>query len=240
VNVFIIEDSPTITLILERTLSSYGYIPLCHTSDTFSTKFLKDKPHEFFIMDTNLYKADSLEICSKIKEVCPSAYVIGINHRGTWKDRIEFLKSGADDCISYPFPPEEILVRIQALLRRPKKYISSNLKYGKFLIDTYNQEAFYNSRLLKLSKKEYQILEYFIRNKERKVSRSELLDHVWDYRKSSSSNTVDVHITKLRRKITKAKNKRYLNKDNFQQNSEIQTIYGVGYQLKDNFEEKGS
>jgi len=191
-------------------------------------------------MDTNLYKADSLEICSKIKEVCPSAYVIGINHRGTWKDRIEFLKSGADDCISYPFPPEEILVRIQALLRRPKKYISSNLKYGKFLIDTYNQEAFYNSRLLKLSKKEYQILEYFIRNKERKVSRSELLDHVWDYRKSSSSNTVDVHITKLRRKITKAKNKRYLNKDNFQQNSEIQTIYGVGYQLKDNFEEKGS
>lgn len=234
-NVFIIEDSSTISLILERTLSSYGYIPLCYTSSTFSPDLLKDHCHDIFIVDTSIQNLGKTNICKIIRLSNPSSYIIGITHKGTWQDKIEFLNNGADDCMSFPFPPEEILARIQALLRRPKTQVDVSLKYGKFELDTNNRKAFYDNNLLKLSGKEYKILEYFIRNYGRSISRSELMDHVWDYRKPVASNTVDVHITKLRKKITSTKNVCYDNSNNFE--SEIKTVYGVGYKINENFPE---
>ncbi|MFH1547254.1 MAG: response regulator transcription factor [bacterium] len=235
-NVFIVEDSPTISLILERTLSSYGYLPFCYTSDTLSLRPLNDHSHDFFILDTNLSSHDSLALCKRVRKLQPSSYIIGITHKGTWEDRINFLNGGADDCISYPFPPEEVLARMQALLRRPRVSLGSNLTFGKFRLDPHKRQAFYDRKKLDVSGKEYSLLEYFIRNGGRSITRSELMDHVWDYRKPVASNTVDVHITKLRKKINSPKDSVYKNPNNF--GSEIQTVYGVGYKMNNNFEKK--
>lgn len=235
-NVFIVEDSPTISLILERTLNSYGYICLAYTSLSVSIKSLRNHTYDFFIIDTNLENKSSLKLCSQIRNLCPSSYIIGITNKGSWTDRIDFLNNGADDCLSYPFPPEEILARIQALLRRPRNDVKPYLYYGSFKINPAIQQAYYKKRKLQLSRKEYKLLEYFVRNNERSIPRSELLDHIWDYRKINASNTIDVHITKLRKKIAQTRNKEYPNPNNFQ--NEIQTVYGVGYKMKDNFSEK--
>ena len=235
-NVFIIEDSPTISLILEKTLSSYGYIPFSYSSTTYTPALLNDHRYEFFIVDTNLINIESSSICSQIRKRQNMSYIIGITHRGSWTDRIDFLNSGADDCLSYPFPPEEILARMQALLRRPKNRIAVSLTYGKFKINPNIRQAYYDKTKLLLSKKEYNLLEYLLRNSERSISRYELMDHIWDYRKSTSSNTVDVHITRLRKKISSTRNKSYKNSDNFE--SEIKTVYGIGYKMEDNFSEK--
>lgn len=234
--VFVVEDSPTIILMLERILSSYGYVPFCYSSSTFSNNVIKDHSFDFFILDTNLANTNSINLCKKIRKEIPNSYIMGITHKGLWTDRIEFLNTGADDCISYPFPPEEMLARMQAILRRPKQINQQTLQYGKFKIDPFKKQAYYDRRLLKLSQKEYGLLEYFIRNNERSIPRVELLDHIWDYRKNPTSNTVDVHVTKLRKKIYRMKDKKYDTSNNF--NSEIHTVYGVGYRMADNFEDK--
>lgn len=235
-NVFIIEDSLTISLILQKTLTSYGYITYCHKSSDFSLRTIKCRKCDFFIIDTNLEKRDGISLCKKLRELYSSSYIIGINHKGSWKDRLSILHAGADDCLSYPFPPEEILTRLQVLLRRPKQSKFSKIAYGKFTIDPEKREAFYNEKRMNLSKKEYHVLEYLIRNSERCISRSELMDHVWDYRKDSGSNTIDVHINRLRKKIRKINRDYYsCKKRDTSSDTEINTVHGVGYKLDENF-----
>lgn len=235
-NVFIIEDSPTITLILQKTLKSYGYITYMFKSSSFSLDSIKTKNCDFFLINTTLENLDSSDLCKDIRESFPSSYIMGINHKGSWRDRLSILNTGADDCISYPFPPEEILIRMQVLLRRPKTETKSKLSFGKFLIDPHTQEVFYDDQKMNLSKKEYHILEYLIRNSDRCISRSELMDHVWDYRRSYGSNTVDVHINRLRKKIKDIKKEYYpKTEENILNDTEINTVHGVGYKMDGNF-----
>lgn len=246
-NVLIIDDTRTIPTLIERTLQSYGYVPHTITSKHNIASHLKSFPLSLVIINTALMHAESTDICTHIREKHPNTFILGIQSRGSWESRVEFLQNGADDCLSFPFPTQELLARIHAMLRRPRRSTSPHITYGKILIKPEQRKAFYSNTPLDLTRKEYQVLEYFVRNKDRTITRSELLDHVWDYKRIINSNTVDVHIQKLRKKMRSNGRKRdehastnELPRQSTYKDTEIQTVHGIGYRLEGNIPSPGT
>ncbi|MGI6423330.1 MAG: response regulator transcription factor [Candidatus Dojkabacteria bacterium] len=227
-NILIIEKSKTISYILKKTLIAYGYNVSEDTADFNSINIINRDIFEVIILDTNLSgKNSTLDILKRINSQSKkNCKILGICSTGNWRDKVNFLNNGGDDVLSYPFPMQELIARIQSLLRRPSSYIDSQMYVGNVLLDMRNKSVSEDRKDINLRKKEYQLLEYLMRNKNRTVSRCELLDHVWDYRSYTGSNTVDVHIKRIRDKIT--------NK------SLIETVHGQGYRIKDRKSTKAS
>jgi len=219
-NILIIEKSKSIAHILKNTLVAYGY-NITQDSADFSTQSLLNRGlFEIVIINTNISgKYSTKDILDKIKiKRNVKIKILGICSVGTWKDKVNFLNMGGDDVLSYPFPMQELIARIQSLLRRPNSYIDNRMYLGDILLDTNNKSVSVKNSDVPLRKKEYQLFEYLVRNKNRTVSRCELLDHVWDYRSYTGSNTIDVHIKRLRDKLPN--------------NGLIETVHGQGYRVK--------
>ena len=197
----IIEDSKTVGAIVYRLLHSYGYNPHLVSSTYTIQPLIKTYKPTCVILNTFLEHADAQLTCETIRATLPNAFILALHTRGTWQNRIDILKKGADDCITFPFPGEELLARINALLRRPKLVHLPTLTTGSLTLIPDDRKAFYKESPLDLSRTEYRLLEYLVRNSNRTVTRSELLDNVWDYTRIINSNTVDVHIQKLRKKL---------------------------------------
>lgn len=220
-NILIIEKSKTISHILKSTLLAYGYNITQDSADFASENLFRRGLFDIVILDTNLSgKNSTLEILKKIKEKKDlKCKTLGVCSIGTWKDKVNFLNNGGDDVLSYPFPVQELIARIQSLLRRPNSYIDTRVYIGDVLLDTNNKSVSIKNNDIPLRKKEYQLLEYLVRNKNRTISRCELLDHVWDYRSYTGSNTIDVHVKRLREKLPRK--------------GLIETVHGQGYRIKD-------
>ena len=220
-NILIIEKSKTISHILKSTLLAYGYNITEDTAIFASENLVKRGIFDVLIIDTNLVgKYDTSQILKDVKGMKGfKSKILGVCSIGTWKDKVNFLNNGGDDVLSYPFPVQELVARIQSLLRRPNSYVDSKVYIGDMLLDTNNKSISVKNSDISLRKKEYQLLEYLIRNKNRTVSRCELLDHVWDYRSYTGSNTIDVHVKRLRDKIP--------------HKGLIETVHGQGYRIKD-------
>ena len=213
----LVEDSNIICDSLKSIFENYGY--LVNTSN--SSDFLKIRYNikSFDIVVVNIEIEGLDKEVDKIRKIHPDLCMIGLNTSKNWNKKVELLKSGFDDILDYPFPAQEILVRVQNALKKPRNMGESDLKASDIKLDTEGKRVMRNNDEVNLRKKEFCLLEYLIRNKNRTVSRNELLDHVWDYRKISNSNTVDVHIKRLRDKI--------------KANDVIQTVHGFGYRLND-------
>ncbi len=220
-NILIIDKSKTISYIIKKSLIAYGYNISEDGTDFNSENLLKRNLFEILILDTNLSgKYCTVDILKKTKSNKDSdCKILGICSTGNWRDKVNFLNNGGDDVLSYPFPMQELIARIQSLLRRPNSYIDSQMYIGDVVLDTRNKTVSVKQQDVDLRKKEYELLEYLMRNRNRTVSRCELLDHVWDYRSYTGSNTVDVHVKRIRDKI--------VNK------SLIETVHGQGYRIKD-------
>lgn len=172
-NILIIEKSKTISHILKSTLLAYGYNITEDSTDFASENLLKRGLFDIVILDTNLSgKYTTIDILKKVKSKKDyKSKLLGICSIGTWKDKVNFLNSGGDDVLSYPFPVQELIARIQSLLRRPSSYIDTRMYIGEVLLDTNNRSVSVKNSEVPLRKKEYQLLEYLIRNKNRTVSR---------------------------------------------------------------------
>jgi two-component system, OmpR family, copper resistance phosphate regulon response regulator CusR len=220
-NILIIEKSKTIFHILENTLIAYGYNITEDTSDFTSENLVDRDLFEILILDTNISgKYSTNDILKKIKgKDNINTKILGVCSVGIWKDKVNFLNNGGDDVLSYPFPMQELIARIQSLLRRPNNYVDSRTYIGDILLDRNSKTVSSKNSDIELRRKEYELFEYLVRNKNRTVSRCELLDHVWDYRSYTGSNTVDVHIKRLRDKLPKK--------------GLIETVHGQGYKVKD-------
>ncbi len=217
----ILEQNKTISNILQSGMQAYGYTveKIEYTEDLADT--LKYKPYKLVFIDRtdSDNKSNLGEIIKLAQKINKQSYIIGIVAENKWRDRVNFLNSGADEVITYPFILQEVLARIQTLLRRPKIKLNNTLEIGDVAVDTLNKEVYENNQKIDLRKKEYNILEYMIRNKERPISRTELLDNIWDYRKIINSNTVDSHISTIRKKL--------------KTNNLIKTVHGIGYKIVD-------
>jgi DNA-binding response OmpR family regulator len=218
-NILIIENSRTLSQLLFKTLDAYGYSVSLDNSNFENENLAGNGLFDLYIINTNLGKGVTERLLKYIVNITPKSKLLGICNKGSWVEKVEFLRKGGDDVLTYPFPIQELLARIQSLMRRPKNYIDSSLYIGDFMLDLENKSVYKDNMDINIRKKEYELFEYLVRNKDRVISRCELLDHVWDYREYVGSNTIDVHIKRLRDKLG--------NK------SLIETVHGVGYKIKD-------
>lgn len=216
-NILIIEDSATLSQLLKKALDAYGYTTTLDDKNFSSKSLVKQNIFDFVIINTNLEDNITDEIVEYLRKQSNDLKILGVCNKGGWVEKVNFLNKGGDDVLTYPFPVQELLARIQSLMRRPKNYVDENLYVGDYILDVKNKTVNSGRKDIPLRKKEYELLEYLVRNQNRAVSRCELLDHVWDYREYVGSNTVDVHIKRLRDKLSK---------------DVITTVHGIGYKAK--------
>lgn len=215
-SITIIEDSRTIAHIISNTLKAYGFTPRIFSSLEIHREGIP--LGEIFILNSNLINFQSTAVITEAKKRSPAPGIICINNRGSWKDNVKMIEAGADEAMSYPFPMQELVARLRSIINRPKEKVIKTYEAGPLCVNTYSREILLQDKPLELRRKEFSLLSYLVRNQDRPVSRSELLDNVWDYRRINNSNTVDVHINRLRNKLGDT--------------DIIKTVHGFGYQIK--------
>lgn len=165
-------------------------------------------------------KTDANRICSHIRSRGKTMPIMVVSDRPASENKISFLESGADDCVSKECPMPELTARARAILRRPKEILGEILKLDDLTLDVLRYQVSRGKKTVTLTRKEFGLLEYMLRNPDRVIPRTALIEHVWDIHADLFSNTLETHILNLRRKI-EAPNKRKL----------IHTISGRGYKI---------
>jgi DNA-binding response OmpR family regulator len=182
----------------------------------------KINPYDCAIFDIRLSgDPDGMAVCRSLREKGKAFPVIMLSVTRDAEIKIAALNSGADDYMTKPFLFAELLARIRALLRREKTIIGPKLVLGDLSMDTTRHTVFRGSRAISLNRKEFALLEYFMRNKGIVLTRGMILDHVWDVNADQFTNTVDVHVRFLRRKIDDGRRKKL-----------IHTVHGEGYKIE--------
>ncbi len=211
----IISDSNTLSQLLSMVLSSHTFTPIHRKSNDIKANDYY--MYKFIFIDLELDFENPFELVKSISSKIKNSFLIGISRPNNWKSRVDFLNNGGDDVINYPFPTQELIARINTLKKRKFQKSKKVYKIDDLTINFDRNEIVKKDKRVDLNKKEYEVFEYMIRNNSRNVSRGELMDQVWDYRRSMSSNTVDVHVNKIRNKLGDKKI--------------IKSVYGIGYRI---------
>jgi DNA-binding response OmpR family regulator len=177
-------------------------------------------PYDVIILDIMLPKKDGLEVCRSLRRRRNTAPILLLTARDTVEDRVLGLDGGADDYLVKPFALEELRARLRALLRREASDKASVLQVADLSLDPATHRVQRGGRAIELTAKEFALLEYFLRNAGRVISRAMAESHIWSYDFQATSNVVDVYIRRLRRKID----------DPFEVKL-LETVRGVGYRL---------
>lgn len=182
----------------------------------------KDEDFDCIILDRMLPLKEGVEVCKELRKSNIKTPIIMLTAKSGVNDKVEGLDAGADDYLAKPFSLDELLARIRALLRRPNNIVSDELKVGDLILNTTTFEARRDDKLINLSKKEYDLLEYLMRNANRIISKEKIINHVWDFDSNILPNTVEVYMGYLRNKIDKP----------FKDKKMLQTVRGFGYKLE--------
>ncbi len=219
--ILVVEDNTKLAENIKQGLMQEGYaVDVIEEGLAAERRILINRDeYDFVILDRMLPGKDGVSICVNWRENGVVIPVLMLTALGTTDDKVVGLDAGADDYLAKPFAFKELLARIHALLRRPKQTSPLILTSGNISINTTSRLVTYKDKPVSLTLKEFMVLEYMMRNLNKVVTRDELYSHAWDFADSSFSNTVDVHIKNLRKKI----------KDNAKI---IQTIRGVGYKME--------
>ena len=182
----------------------------------------KDEDFDCIILDRMLPLKEGVEVCKELRESNIKTPIIMLTAKSGVNDKVEGLDAGADDYLAKPFSLDELLARIRAVLRRGSSLVNDELKVGDLTLNTSTFEVKRSGILINLSKKEYDLLEYFMINANKTISKEKLINHVWDYDSDILLNTVEVYIGYLRNKIDKP----------FKDKKMLQTVRGFGYKLE--------
>lgn len=180
--------------------------------------------YDLIIIDRMLPEVDGIKICIAIRAKKINTPILFLTAKDKIKDRVEGLNAGADDYLVKPFAFQELLARVRALLRRPSKTVENILNISDLSLNTLTFEVKRGGKAIRLSSKEFALLEYMMRNPKRILTKDNIISHVWDYDADILPNTVEVYVGYLRNKIDKPfKNRPEL----------IKTIRGFGYKLSE-------
>jgi two-component system alkaline phosphatase synthesis response regulator PhoP len=222
--ILLIEDEPGLVLTLTDLLQAEGY-SVDHASEGISgLSKATGEPFDVIILDVMLPGKNGFDICREIRSTGSDVAILMLTAKTQIIDRVVGLKLGADDYLTKPFDPSELLARVEALLRRARK---ENLRpvlryqFGAVQLDFEKAEALKNGVPVSLAGKEMQLLRYLIDHRGKVLSRDELLHEVWEYQSDVSTRTVDVHIAWLRQKL----------EANPQAPKHILTVRGSGYRF---------
>lgn len=227
IKVLLIEDEESIRKFTKIVLRKEGYIIFEAGTGEEGLEILSLENPDIVLLDIMLPGINGFEVCEILRKNHPTTGVIMLTARGQNIDKVKGLKSGADDYMVKPFNPIELSARIQSLLRRlnPENIEKTNLILsGPFKIDLDNKKSYKGSVELSLTPKEFLLLKIFIENKNKALSRGELLDIVWGYNFVGDPKIVDVNIRRLRSKL----------EDDASKPNYIETVWGMGYRWKEN------
>ena len=215
------EDDADIAGALRRSLGMEGYqVRLAADGETALEESQVFEP-DAVILDLGLPKLDGIEVCRRLRKESDVPILV-LTARDGLEDRVEGLDSGADDYLVKPFERDELLARVRALLRRRPPRGSAFLVVGDLRLNPDSREVLRGERPIELTGREFELLEYLMRNERLVVSREKLLEEVWDYHPFSETNTVDVFVSTLRRKLEAGGEARLLH-----------TVRGSGYLLRE-------
>lgn len=220
--ILVVEDEKKVASFIKKGLEEEYYSVDLAYDGKEGLKFALNGEYDLMILDIMLPVRDGISLLKDIRSEKINSPVLLLTAKDTVSDKVEGLDSGADDYLTKPFAFEELLARIRALLRRNEGRKSLYLNAGDLVLDTQSHKVTRSGQEISLTPKEYSILEYLLRNKNRVISRTLLSEHVYDYHFDSDTNVIDVYINKLRNKIDKQFKVALLH-----------TIRGVGYIIKD-------
>jgi two-component system, OmpR family, response regulator MprA len=198
--VLVVEDDADISGVLRRSLDKEGYDVRIAADGETALDEADDFEPDAVVLDLGLPKLDGVEVCRRLRREGDMPILI-LTARDALDARVEGLDSGADDYLVKPFEREELLARMRALLRRRPPRGSAFLVVGDLRLNPDSHEVFRGERDLELTAREFELLEHLMRNERIVVSRQALLDEVWGYHPFAETNTVDVFISNLRRKL---------------------------------------
>lgn len=221
--ILVVDDEPNLLDQLTRTLRGQRYEADSAMDGEEALDKIFDNSYDLVLLDIMLPKKDGLGVLREIRKAGIKTPVLMLTARGGVDDRIKGLDGGADDYLAKPFSVAELLARMRALLRRSTENTVPVIEAGGLKLNTVTREVALNGAPVKLTPKEFSILEFLFYNKNRAVSRFSLAEHVWgdDFDPFTMSNYIDVHVKNLRRKIGDT------------EGGLIQTLRGVGYIVRD-------
>ncbi|MEQ8402876.1 MAG: response regulator transcription factor [Roseitalea porphyridii] len=221
--ILLVEDDAELNRQIKESLEDAGYV-VDAALDGEEGHFLGDtEPYDCVVLDIGLPLMDGISVLQRWREDARTMPVLILTARDRWNDKVAGIDAGADDYVTKPFHIEEVLARVRALIRRASGHATSELACGPLIVDTKTSRALVDGKALKLTSHEFRLLSYLIHHKAEVVSRTELTEHLYDQDFDRDSNTVEVFVGRLRRKIG---------------HDLIETVRGLGYRLRDPGEEQ--
>jgi DNA-binding response OmpR family regulator len=216
----VVEDEPGIARFIRQGLNEAGYAVDVGTDGEEGLDYALAAQYDAIVLDILLPKMDGLHLLRELRDRGIKTPVLLLTARDEVEDRVQGLDAGADDYLVKPFAFPELLARIRALLRRPPLQASAILRVGDLEMDTARHEVHRAGRAIDLSPREFALLEYLMRHPNQVLSRTQIVEHVWNFDFFYESNVVDVYVGYLRRKLDRAS-----------EPPMIHTVRGVGYRL---------
>ena len=217
----VIEDEKKIATLLQKGLREQGYaVDLTHDGDEGLDRAVSE-PYDAIVLDLMLPGRDGLSVLRTLRDRKITTPVMVLTARGEVSDRVEGLNTGADDYMAKPFAMDELVARLRALMRRVTGENISLYKVGDLTMNLVSREVTRGNRKIDLTAREFRLLEHLMRSPGQVLTRTQIIERVWEYHFDPGTNLVDVYIQRLRRKI-----------DDGEDVKMIQTVRGVGYCIK--------
>ncbi|TAL67582.1 MAG: response regulator transcription factor [Bacteroidetes bacterium] len=226
--ILVIEDEKKVANFIKQGLEEERYIVEVVNDGVSGLEMAMNNQFDAILLDVMLPGKDGFTVLTELRDAGVSTPICMLTAKGSTEDRIHGLDLGADDYLPKPFSFDELAARLRSVLRRSSPEKTTKLKCGDLVLDTVSHLAFRFGQEIELTTKEYALLEYLIRNKNRILSRSTITQHVWKHSFDPESNIIDVYIKRLRSKIEHEDGSKPL----------LQSIRGVGYRMRDMHHEK--
>ena len=215
--ILVVEDDQALNKQLVDALSEAGYV-VDKAFDGEEGHFLGDtEPYDLVVLDVGLPHMDGISVLERWRRDARSMPVLILTARDRWSDKVAGIDAGADDYVTKPFHVEEVLARVRALIRRAAGHASSEINCGPLRLDTRAGRVTVDGSPLKLTSHEYRLLDYLMHHQDQIVSRTELIEHLYDQDFDRDSNTIEVFVGRLRKKIKDPEL--------------IETVRGQGYRM---------
>ncbi|MFA8439920.1 response regulator [Pueribacillus sp. YX66] len=224
--ILVVEDEPSIVTLIKFNLEQAGFFVLTAEDGNTGLQLAVDEKPDLIVLDIMLPGMDGIEICKALRQEKNMTPIVMLTARDDELDKVLGLELGADDYLTKPFSPRELIARIKAVLRRTKQddkpEIENRMTIGELTIDTEKYEVALRGKPLELTPKEFELLIFLANHQGKVLSRDQLLNGVWDFEYDGDTRIVDVHVSHLREKI----------EDDTKQPKYIKTIRGFGYKME--------
>jgi len=218
----VIEDDRTVQKALKRLFEGAGYRVDSRFDGSAGLEAFRALPPSAVVLDLRMPGRPGQEVCREIKQQSPALPIIVLSATTDVTDKVLLLELGADDYVTKPFSPRELLARVQAAIRRSNRSVTSDVfGFGDVAVDFARMDVVRDGRPVVLTAQEFKLLKFMVKNQERVFSREELLNEVWGYENYPSTRTVDNHVLRLRQKLEKDP----------ADPVHFRTVHGVGYKF---------